>query len=771
MFLLNLAICNSVLPELVVDESDNPKVKYLSPSPDEEALVTAAATNGYKLIQRTATTASVLITDLENKNEPVENIFEVLRVLEFTSERKRMSVILKTPQNKILLLTKGADTEIQKRLSPNSNKLLMEKTAEHLVEYACDGLRTLVLGYNYLTQEKYDEWNQRYDEASVALKDRELLVEEANNLIEQNVYLLGATAIEDKLQDGVPEALVHLRKAGVKVWVLTGDKQETAINIGNSSGLLTNEMHIFTFKSLNDDELNQNGIIAEQKMGRPETVEEKKERIAAQGKEHTRMCYLNALNFFKENELKGSANPEYALVLDSETLKWSLDRTRKPSLLKKFLKLSSICRSVLLCRCSPLQKAQVVKTIKLYGAPVEGVKPVTLAIGDGANDVGMIKEAHIGIGISGKEGMQACQNSDYSISQFRFLRRLMLIHGRWNYRRISLLVVYSFYKNITLVITQFLFGLQSEFTGQTIFDGLAGNTYNVFYTSGILVTAIFDQDVSQRILNAQPELYRSGVRNEKFNSKVFWKWWIEGLINSGILYLMIVYLSAEQITHQNGYMLGMDVTGMTVFTTAVVIVNVRLAIANNYWNWINWLFFWGSIFLWFVFGLFYSSDAGTVLTYTAYWIFMVMLETAHFWLLLFFLAITCNLAIWIKMGAQRFEKPSWKQQLKISESRGEKLPGEQSQSSGPQQIQRVRSSPLLIDVAHQNKHIHHSGYVDQENKSSLPFALGRVRHVAKKGLQAVAGLRKRPDPSASHRNDQNKKAEVELSVQNTSSNK
>ncbi len=245
--------------------------------------------------------------------------------------------------------------------------------------------------------------------------------------------------------------------------------------------------------------------------------------------------------------------------------------------------------------------------------------------------------------------MQAVQNSDYAFAQFAYLQRLMLLHGRWNYRRISILVVYSFYKNIALVITQFWFGIQSQFTGQSLYDGFVGNIYNVFFTSGILVTAVLDKDASERILMAHPELYRSGILNERFTSRVFWTWWLEGLWDSVVIYVLCVVAMQNNITKPNGQMGGVDTTGFVVYSAAVLVVNVRLALVNNIWTWINWFFLFGSIAIWYLFGMLYSSSAGYIVTTTMYWVFFDAMSDPSFWFLPMLCGVICNIPAFMKM--------------------------------------------------------------------------------------------------------------------------
>jgi phospholipid-translocating ATPase len=269
-----------------------------------------------------------------------------------------------------------------------------------------------------LTDEYYAEWNRRHEIAAAAIDDREMRLEEVSDEIERELQLLGGTAIEDRLQDGVPDAIQLLGDAGIKLWVLTGDRVETAINIGFSCNLLSNSMELIIFKV------------------QPETTSEE-----ADAQLHD---YLEKYFTLRgtEEELKAAQDdhspppPTHALVIDGDALKLVLEEPLK----SKFLLLCKQCKSVICCRVSPSQKALVVRMVK------QGLDVMTLSIGDGANDVAMIQEAHVGVGIAGEEGRQAVMSSDYAIGQFRFLSRLVLVHGRWSYRRISEMIANFFYK-------------------------------------------------------------------------------------------------------------------------------------------------------------------------------------------------------------------------------------------------------------------------------------------------------------------------------------
>jgi phospholipid-transporting ATPase len=279
------------------------------------------------------------------------------------------------------------------------------------------------------------------------------------------------------LWQDVPETIATLREANMKVWVLTGDKLETAVNIGYASKQLVGGMDIMT--------------ISDQA-----TITDVQRKVSE----------------FCGRMDRGTTERHAALVIDGKSLSFALDSTVE----KDFLNLALSCKSVICCRVSPLQKAEVVTLVRT------NVKDsITLAIGDGANDVSMIQAAHIGVGISGREGLQATLASDYAISQFRFLAKLLLVHGAWNYRRLANVILYSFYKNICLYMIEFWFAFLNGFSGQPLFERWTIGLYNILFTLlAPIALGILDQDVSASTRLAQPHLYKTSQQNSAFNTKV-----------------------------------------------------------------------------------------------------------------------------------------------------------------------------------------------------------------------------------------------------------
>lgn len=406
-FMIALALCHTVITEHT--PGDPPQIEFKAQSPDEAALVATARDCGFTVLGRSG---DDLILNVMGE----ERTYSVLNTLEFNSTRKRMSAIVRMPDGTIRLFCKGADSIIYSRLARGKQQELRKTTAEHLEIFAREGLRTLCVAERVLAEDEYEEWSRSHDQAAAALTDRDEKLEEVANAIEQEMMLLGGTAIEDRLQDGVPDTISLLAEAGIKLWVLTGDKVETAINIGFSCNLLTNEMELLLF-SVAPDDAEAAAAELHSKLEHFGITGSDEELIAARKDHH-------------------APPATHALIIDGDTLKLMLDDTLK----QKFLLLCKQCKAVICCRVSPAQKAAVVRMVKT------GLNIMALSIGDGANDVAMIQEADVGVGIAGEEGRQAVMSADYAIGQFRFLQRLVLVHGRWSYRRLGETTANFFYK-------------------------------------------------------------------------------------------------------------------------------------------------------------------------------------------------------------------------------------------------------------------------------------------------------------------------------------
>ncbi|XP_015703848.1 phospholipid-transporting ATPase FetA-like [Coturnix japonica] len=572
-----LSLCHTVMPE----EKKEGNLVYQAQSPDEGALVTAARNFGFVFRARTPETITVVEMG-ETK------IYKLLAILDFNNVRKRMSVIVRSPEGDLTLYCKGADTILYELLHPSCESL-KEETTEHLNEFAGEGLRTLVVAYKNLDEEYFQDWIKRHHEASTALEGREDKLSEIYEEIEKDLMLLGATAIEDKLQDGVPQTIETLGKASIKIWVLTGDKQETAMNIGYSCNLLYDDMaDVFVIEgSSSEDVLNE--LRNARKKMKPESFLDSDE-----------------INIQIEKSSKNpkllpdeQANGVYGLVINGHSLAYALEGNLELELVRT----ACMCKVVICCRVTPLQKAQVVELVKKYK------KAVTLAIGDGANDVSMIKTAHIGVGISGQEGMQAVMSSDYSFGQFRYLQRLLLVHGRWSYIRMCKFLKYFFYKNFAFTLVHFWYGFFSGFSAQTVYDQWFITLYNLMYTSlPVLGMSLFDQDVDDRWSLLFPQLYVPGQQNLYFNKTVFIKCMLQGIYSSLILFF-IPYGAMYNTMRSDGKAIA-DYQSFALMaqTCLLIVVSVQIGLDTSYWTVVNQFFIWGSLSVYFAITFTMYSD-------------------------------------------------------------------------------------------------------------------------------------------------------------------
>ncbi|XP_071950610.1 phospholipid-transporting ATPase IF-like isoform X5 [Antedon mediterranea] len=531
-FLLCMGLCHTVHvhkdSENGMDSIDSKApLDYQASSPDEKALVEAAASYGVKFLGGTSEYIEVQVDSYAER-------YELLHVLEFDPTRKCMSVIVKTPTGEIRLLCKGAEsTVLHKSISGN-----VDSTLQHVNDYAVLGLRTLCFAYRILSPEVYEEFHEQLAEASSSLENREEKLNAVFEIAEQQLHLVGATAVEDELQDGVADTIAKLREAGIKVWVLTGDKQETAVNISHSCDhFKANMSELYLVKQKDQNE------------------------ISRMLTDYSKM-------------VDGGGN--YAFVVDGPSLALALNFHSD-----KLLQVCIKCVAVLCCRMSPLQKAQTVKLVK--DSPT---KPTTMAIGDGANDVSMIQEAHVGLGIMGKEGRQAVRCSDYAFARFRFLQKILLVHGPWYYIRVAMTVQYFFYKNIAFITAQFFYAFYTQFSQQTVFESFYLTFYNITCTAlPITIYGIFEQHLSKKMLLENPLLYKEISKNAKLRLWECFYWCILGFYHAFLFYYVPIWLLGDDIglkSEQVNY--GLWSFGTIIFTNCVIVVNIKLIIETCHWN-------------------------------------------------------------------------------------------------------------------------------------------------------------------------------------------
>lgn len=580
-FMTLLALCHGVLIERLdpTEDDASPPVSYSASSPDELALVCGAKFFGYEFVDREPGSVSI------KKPDGVVDQYDILEVFEFDSNRKRMSVIVQrrkrddelrlmseSEEDDVLLLTKGADSMLFPRLAPTSenNLKIRESTEKHLEAFAQDGLRTLVVCAKKISPQVWEQFYAQYRHVSADLSEVEAksrgepnAIDNLQDQMESNLELLGATAIEDRLQDGVPESMEALAKAGICIWVLTGDMEETAINIGYACRLLNNDM--------------ERHVINAAKYRTKGSILRKLDEIFHSIHDAVTDTSITSTVAAHSVLSPPSGQVEHALVIDGASLSKILE---DPLHNLHLLRVSLLCKVVVACRVSPQQKAQLVELVKL-NVP----ESHTLSIGDGANDVPMIQSAHIGVGISGQEGLQAVNSSDYALAQFRFLTNLILVHGRWNYNRVAALVVYTFYKNIVYNVSMFWYTLwPTAYSGTMIYSALIQQAYNLIFTAlPIVIFSAYDKDLPKKTILEFPALYHAEMRKTSFFShKMFWKWIFLGIIDSvGIYYAILAAgWNIERGGNSIEY-LTMETLGWTLLC---IVVNARFCLMVNSWD-------------------------------------------------------------------------------------------------------------------------------------------------------------------------------------------
>ncbi|XP_063355735.1 probable phospholipid-transporting ATPase VD isoform X2 [Pelmatolapia mariae] len=519
---------------------------YEAESPDEAALVHAA--RAYRCTLRGRSAESLLV-DLPGIGSLA---IQLLHILPFDSNRKRMSVVVRHPlTGQVVIFTKGADSVIMDLAESPTDQTevyshIKEKTQKHLDAYAREGLRTLCIAKKVLKEDEYDLWLKAHMLAESSIENREELLLESAQRLETNLTLLGTTGIVDRLQEEVPETIAALQRARIKIWVLTGDKQETAINIAYACKLLCASDKLLT---ANCGSMDACAALFEDLI------------LEVQGGES-----LTDLTGNGE-----SMSSSFILVIDGRTLGWALE----DELRSNFLELSRRCKAVICCRSTPLQKSQVVQLIR------DHLGVMTLAVGDGANDVSMIQVADVGIGISGQEGMQAVMSSDFAISRFKHLSKLLLVHGHWCYSRLANMIQYFIYKNVMYVNLLFWYQFFCGFSGSVMTNSWVLILFNLIFTSAPpLIYGILDQDLPADTLMELPELYQDAQTSKTLVPYMFWITVLDAFYQSLVCFFVPYFAYA-------GSDVGVLSFGSPINASALFIILLHQVIESNTLTWIH----------------------------------------------------------------------------------------------------------------------------------------------------------------------------------------
>ena len=628
-----LSLCHTC----AVEVNDKGIEEYICVSPDSIELVKAAKAQGWAYEESgNPNIKNVKIGDFGAEIKK----FEKLNIIEFSSDRKRETIIVKNPQGQIILYCKGADSIIEQRLSKKTSKQILEQCKYFVDKFSAQGLRTLFIAMKVLSNKEYSDFAKELNIALMSIEDKDKKVNEVCDKIEKNLFLIGTTIVEDKLQNKVPETIRDLRLAKIKIWMLTGDKMNTAYNIGLSCNLISKNMKIFNICGIEPKK-------------DPYTLE----IINKNERDQVIIDFAKEFQKFK-GDFDSMKTPPFGILVDEKAL---LTINEDDEIQQIFLEKAKDAVAVICCRVSPLQKSQVVKMMKNY---IPHSK--TLAIGDGGNDVSMIMEAHIGVGIYGEEGMRAVQSSDYAIGEFRFLHSLLLFHGRTNYIRNAECILYFFYKNFVFTFLQFVFGFFCNFTGQTIIDDWLITLFNLLFTSLPLgARALLDHDVkpddSDIIYLMLPFLYLENRENPIFTLNKFFLTLVKGTIHSLINFFWVIYMVDESID-ENGKMGGLWFCSVNLFTNILIIVSVNLLIYTKYHTWINFVillvitFFAYIIFLLIFHRMTMFNSVGTM---------TVAFRSGRFWMNIIFVGGTCGIIDFFLLGFNYIINPSSSKELQI----------------------------------------------------------------------------------------------------------
>lgn len=581
LLLLNMSLCHSVV---CFDNPTHPLLKtYEGPSQDELALASSARRNGYVLMNRTSQGMELTLPGRINV------VFDLLAELEFSSERQMMSVLVRDgtmdvegipledeksgeeeakkleqggegengdgTAERYVLFCKGADSAIFNRAaSHEKNKKAIRDIMNQLEGLCSMGLRTLVFGYRIIGSRDKREWMERFEAAKCSMGNRAEKIAEVSAQIERDFEILGVVGIEDKLQDAVPETLHFLRQTGITVWMLTGDKRETAVAIAETSKLLDPKTDLIAHIDVTE--------IAEDDFTPIEQVHARcLEQIELIRKERER-----------DLQIHGRERP-LVLVADGVSLKVALEDENV------FMDLAIHAKSAVCCRLSPLLKAQLVRLFQAR------TNETVLAIGDGANDVSMIQASMVGIGIMGLEGSQAELSSAYAIPQFKNLKRLLVVHGRWAWYRTTTCLIYTVFKNAALSLCLFYYSFYSGFSGSTLFESWLLTMFNTFFTQATpVIMGGIDTDVDDDILMNSPELYHFiRTDGEYFNRRTFFMWAVDAVITSAaVFFICWTSMLADNMGEHTG--LSLDHYGTMGYLVLLVIVDFYAFITQQLYS-------------------------------------------------------------------------------------------------------------------------------------------------------------------------------------------
>ena len=571
-------------------KSRNINFSYSGMSPDDVELVYTSARQGYELTHSDHRIKRLNI-GIDN---PIRSEFSVLNLFEFSSDRKKMSIIVKDSENRIIMYTKGADNIIYNSLSKNNLNVVLKTNIKYTSNYSKKGFRTLSIAIKIFSEDEYNNLNNKISKANLLLENRQATLDSLYNEAESNLFLLGSTIVEDKLQEKVPQTIRDLRIAHIKIWMLTGDKMDTAYSIGLSCNLITPKMKTFTISGENGESLDKlcnefREYILENKNFNDSynlirTYHKQcsgYEGVVKDFKSNTVVLKSYTLNANDNQKYIEAVKDTFSIIIDSKAISEIFSDKNKT---KAFLTIALKAYAVICCRISPLQKSEIVKYVKETAENI-----ISLSIGDGGNDVSMLLEANIGIGVYGEEGMRAVQASDYAIGEFKLLRRLLFHNGRLNNMRINNMILYFFYKNFIFSIIHFYYGFYTNFSGQTIIDDWFIALYNMVFTALPLgIYAVFEIDFSEHdsiiVEKLLPFVYTELRDKPLLTIETFIINLLKAMLQGMLIYLFSINVFYYESFNNRGDTPGLWFFSTIIYTSIILIVNIKLLLITRYLN-------------------------------------------------------------------------------------------------------------------------------------------------------------------------------------------
>lgn len=550
-FVLGLALCNSAS---VMDR------KFLTDSPDEMAFLLSMQALGVELTKRAG--ANTLVTLKPKGMEPQELRFMTQAMLPFESAFRRMSVVVRWPTGHLFIYSKGADSAIMPhvRVHTENERAKLSAAEAATLSMAQQGSRTLALSGRRLTEEEFVDWLPRYVDANTVTKDRNIQIEKVFQELEMDMHLLGVTAVNDRMQDGVPSTVHRMHQANMRVIILTGDMKETAVHIGRETGLVTDGMRLLFLEGLDVASARASLVSASKVPGAKDII----------GLPYPASLDAEACGPLVDGN---TSNKTIALCCSGDVLEMLLNQDEKG-----FVQQLQRSETLVVYRCSPAQKRMaVVSTKRVTGA-------TCLAVGDGANDVSMLLVSDIGVGIQGKEGSHAAMAGDYSLIRFRHLQRLLFVHGRWSIKRTSLMSLIMFYKSFCFIMPIWWHGFFSGGDATVIWDPMLLSGFSpVIAALPPFVLGMLEQDLSQRECMKFPQAYAQVVQHHPLGMRRFCYYMLLGAWQSVIIYIFVLHTWDEQVIigghFQSG---GLWVSGNAICVVASVVINIQMVVASEF---------------------------------------------------------------------------------------------------------------------------------------------------------------------------------------------